>query len=144
MQTDEEAIRQLVSTWLTATRAGDLETVLGLMTEDAVFLVGGQPPMIGKESYAAKARAQADHGSPQIDGTSDIKEIEVVGDRAFLWTELTVTVTPAGGVPLTRTGHTLSVLRKEDGRWLLARDANLLVPVRASEGAAPTEEAPAG
>jgi hypothetical protein len=27
-----------------------------------------------------------------------------------------------------RSGHTLTVLRKEQGRWLLARDANLLAP----------------
>lgn len=30
-----------------------------------------------------------------------------------------------------RAGHTLSVLRKQDGRWVLARDANLLAPVHA-------------
>ena len=29
-----------------------------------------------------------------------------------------------------RAGHTLSILRKTDGRWQLARDANLLTPVR--------------
>jgi ketosteroid isomerase-like protein len=36
---------------------------------------------------------------------------------------------PAGGNPMRRAGHTLSVLRKEDGEWRLARDANLLTPV---------------
>ena len=30
------------------------------------------------------------------------------------------------GQPMTRAGHTLSILRKQDGRWLLARDANML------------------
>jgi len=33
---------------------------------------------------------------------------------------------------MTRAGHTLSILRKENGRWLLARDANLLSPVSKS------------
>ena len=28
-----------------------------------------------------------------------------------------------------RAGHTLTVFRKTDGKWLLARDANLLSPV---------------
>jgi len=37
MQTDEQQIRALVATWMAATRSGDVETVLGLMTEDAVF-----------------------------------------------------------------------------------------------------------
>ena len=27
------------------------------------------------------------------------------------------------------TGHTLSVLKKEKGKWVLVRDANLLAPV---------------
>jgi uncharacterized protein (TIGR02246 family) len=34
MQSDERDIRQLVATWLTATKTGDTETVLSLMTED--------------------------------------------------------------------------------------------------------------
>jgi ketosteroid isomerase-like protein len=39
-----------------------------------------------------------------------------------------VTITPlAGGQPLRRSGATLSIYRREaDGRWRLARDANLL------------------
>ena len=41
-------------------------------------------------------------------------------------TRLTVTVTPPSGEPITRNGHTLTILRKQHGKWLLARDANLL------------------
>jgi ketosteroid isomerase-like protein len=54
-----------------------------------------------------------------------------VGDWAFTWTRLRVTVTPPGAAaPMERAGHTLSILRKDGGRWLLARDANLLTPVK--------------
>jgi len=42
---DEQAIRELVATWLRASGAGDTETVLGLMAEDVVFLVPGHPPL---------------------------------------------------------------------------------------------------
>jgi ketosteroid isomerase-like protein len=36
-------------------------------------------------------------------------------------------MTPPGGKPVRRAGYTLTILRKEpDGRWRLARDANLL------------------
>jgi ketosteroid isomerase-like protein len=39
-------------------------------------------------------------------------------------------VTPPGGDPQHRAGDTLTILRKEaDGRWRLARDANLLSEV---------------
>jgi uncharacterized protein (TIGR02246 family) len=45
MQNDEQEIRQLVSTWMAASKAGDVETVLSLMADDVVFLVPGQPVM---------------------------------------------------------------------------------------------------
>jgi hypothetical protein len=31
---------------------------------------------------------------------------------------------------MTRAGHTLSILKKERGRWVLARDANMLTNVK--------------
>ena len=127
MGNDEQEIRQLVATWMRATKAGDTETVSSLMAEDVVFLVPGQPPMIGKASFASAARGQSTQGSPHFDATSEIQEIKVVGEWAFMWTKLTVVVTPAGGGGArTRAGHTLSILKKENGKWLLARDANLL------------------
>lgn len=128
MQTDEQEIRDLVANWMAATKAGDVETVLNLMAEDVVFLVPGQPVML-KADFAAAARAQASGEAPKFDGTSEIQEIKVLGDWAFMWTRLTVVAAPPGGAPsTTRSGHTLSVLKKEKGRWVLARDANLLAP----------------
>lgn len=130
MSDDEQAIRQLVQTWIDATRAGDIDTVLSLMADDVVFLVTGQPPMVGKDTFAEAAREQSQGGLPEFDGVSDIEEIQVIGDWAYMWTKLSVTVTPPGDAPtMKRAGNTLSVLRKEKGRWLLARDANMLMPV---------------
>src|SRR5262245_47399965 len=54
MEKDEQEIRELVETWMAATKAGDVEAVLGLMTDDVVFLVPGQPPM-GRAEFAAAA-----------------------------------------------------------------------------------------
>jgi uncharacterized protein (TIGR02246 family) len=133
MQNDEREIRQLVATWMEATRAGDIETVLSLMADDVVFLLPGRPPMIGKSAFAAAAQAQSAHGPPRFDGTSEIQEVMVSGEWAFMWTKLTVVVTPSGGAPsITRAGNTLSVLKKQNGKWVLARDANMLSPVSAS------------
>jgi uncharacterized protein (TIGR02246 family) len=130
MSDDERQIRQLVATWMAATRAGDLDTVLSLMAEDVVFLRAGHPPMIGKAAFAAAAAAQP--GAPRFDGTSEIQEINVVGDWAFMWAKLTVAVTPPTGAPMKLAGPVLSVLRREGGRWVLARDANMLTPVAAA------------
>jgi len=129
-KTDEEEIRQLVATWHKATKAGDVETVLGLMTDDVVFLVPGQEPM-RKAEFAAASRPQPGKPKPRIDSTSEIQEIQVAGDWAFMWTKLTVVVTPPNsGEPIERAGHTLTVLRRIQGKWFLARDANLLAPVQ--------------
>jgi uncharacterized protein (TIGR02246 family) len=132
MKSDEDQIRELVATWMSATKAGDLDTVLGLMTDDVVFLVAGKEPF-GKEHFVAAMKSGAS-GAPRpvIDGRSEIQEIHVDGHTAWMWSRLSVEVTPPGGVPVKRAGHTLSVLRKSGGRWQLARDANLLTPVNVS------------
>jgi len=128
MQSDEEQIRELVSMWMAATKAGDVSTVLSLIADDVVFLVPGRAPMRRCE-FAEGLKAQAVHAAPKFEGTSEIQEITVSGDWAFMWTKLTVVATPPDGSPPTeRAGHTLTVLKKQAGRWLLARDANLLSP----------------
>lgn len=128
MDEDESRIRQLVATWLAASKAGDVATVLGLVSDDVVFLQPGRAPM-RRDEFAAVSRAQAGPGGPAIDGRSDIQEVRVFGDWAFLWSKLSVTVTPVGQAPIERAGHTLTVLHKQAGQWVIARDANLLAPV---------------
>jgi len=129
MTSDEQQIRDLIATWMVATKAGDTETVLSLMTEDVVFLVPGAPPF-GRQKFA-ETQKPASGPRPKFDGRSEIQEIRVFGDWAFVWTRLTVEVTPpGGGATHKRAGHTLSVLQKVAGRWLLARDANMLAPVQ--------------
>lgn len=126
---DEQQIRDLVAEWMAATQAGDVDRVLSLMTDDVVFLVAGQPPM-HKAAFDKASRAQAGKDGPRIEGTSDIEEIEVRGDVAFARNKLSMNVFPPGGAPpMKRAGYTLTVFEKKDGRWLLARDANLLVKV---------------
>jgi uncharacterized protein (TIGR02246 family) len=126
MSEDEQKIRAVIATWMRATAEGELERVLDLMADDVVFLIAGQPPMRGKDAFAAASQAAA--GRFHIDGNAEIQEIIVSGNYAYCWNQLSVTVTPMqGGSPSKRAGHTLSVFRKEpDGRWVLLRDANLL------------------
>jgi len=46
----------------------------------------------------------------QMEGTSDIRELKVLGDWAYLRNYLTVTITPPGGEPVRRSGYTLTIL----------------------------------
>ncbi|HTU65880.1 MAG TPA: SgcJ/EcaC family oxidoreductase [Steroidobacteraceae bacterium] len=130
MKTDEDQIRELVATWMSATKAGDLDTVLDLMTDDVVFLVAGQQPF-GKREFAARMKPPVSGApAPAIDGHSHIKELHVEGNLAYLVNQLDVDISPPHGPTTRHTGHVLTVLRKQGGRWQLARDANLLQPVR--------------
>jgi len=126
MSADEQAIRDLISTWMTASKAGDNQTVLSLMTDDVVFMVPGQEPF-GKEKFAAAGKAMQ---GVTVDGTAEIVELQVLGTWAYVRNRLRVTVAPHGGEAVTREGYTLTLFRKTaEGKWLLARDANLLAPV---------------
>jgi uncharacterized protein (TIGR02246 family) len=126
MTDDEHAIRELVETWMRASQAGDIDTVLGLMTDDVVFMVPGREPF-GKEEFAAASRGMS---GVRMEGSSDIRELVVLGDIAYLRNHIAIAITPPGGTPMRRAGYTLTILRKgSDGRWRLARDANLLSKV---------------
>jgi uncharacterized protein (TIGR02246 family) len=119
---DETAIRSLVDTWLAASKAGDTATVLSLMTDDVVFMVPGREPF-GKQEFAAASDAMK---SVRMEAKSDIRELRVLGDWAYIRNHIEMTITRENGQPVKRSGYTLTILRKESGRWLLARDANLL------------------
>jgi len=126
MHDDEKAIRAVIAEWMRASEAGDTQKVLSLMTDDVVFLVVGRPPM-RKSDFAASQAALRD---TDMKTTSEIQEINVCGDWAYLWTKLSVSMTPRGGATVNRTGNTLSILRKQNGRWLMFRDANLLAETK--------------
>jgi uncharacterized protein (TIGR02246 family) len=124
---DEQAIRDLVNTWLSASKAGDTEKVLSLMAEDVVFLTPGRPPMRGRTGFAASQSALTDI---DLEATSEIQEIKVFGEWAYIWTSLTVIMTPKkGGAAVKRAGNTLSILQKQNGSWVVYRDANMLAVV---------------
>lgn len=135
MPNDEQLIRDVIATWMRATAKGDLPQILKLMDEDAVFLVTGQPPMRGRDAFAAGFRKALQQF--HIESTSDIQEIRVVGDWAYCWNHLSVTMTPIdkGGAPVRRSGYTLTIFRKQSGgEWVLFRDANLLAVEGSTSG----------
>lgn len=129
MQNDEQLIRNLVETWLEASKHGDLATLLDLLADDVIFMVPGKEPF-GKEAFAAMSQEME---NVQVEGKSDIQEIKVLGDWAWLRNYLTVTITPPNGAAAMRSGHVLTILQKNDGgNWVIARDANLLTPKTSS------------
>ena len=127
MNSDEQAIRKLVDTWLEASNRGDVATVLTLMADDVVFMVPGQEPF-GKEGWSEKMK------DVRVEGKSNIQEIKVLGEWAWLRQHLRVIVTPSNAKRSVLSGYALAILRKKpDGKWVVARDANLVTPERESQ-----------
>ena len=123
MSDDERAIRELVETWMRASKAGDTATVLDLMSDDVLFMTPGREPF-GKEHFRDSSESMRDI---DIDGQAETLEVEVLGDTAWIRNRLEMVMTPEGGEPMRRSGYTLTILKKGgDGRWRLFRDANLL------------------
>lgn len=122
---DEQAIRDLVQRWTSSTTKGDTATVLQLMADDVLFLVPGREPF-GKDAFAAAA---VNMKQTTIEVRSDIQELRILGDWAWMRCRLEVTMTPPQGESRKRSGYTLTILRKQsDGKWVVARDANPLTP----------------
>jgi len=125
MKNDEQAIRELVDKWLAASEAKDTAAVVKLMADDVIFMVPGREPF-GKEAFAQNAGSMKDVA---LKTKSDIQEIHVEGNWAWMRNHLTVTMTPPGGKPTRHSGYILTILNKKpDGNWVISRDANLLTP----------------
>lgn len=122
MQDDEQAIRRLISTWLSATENGNTDAVLKLMSDDVVFLVPGRAAMHKIDFIMGQAALK----NADIKTTAEIQEIKVFGDWAYCWNWLSITIYRGTDAPLKRAGPALSILRKEAQGWVIFRDANML------------------
>jgi ketosteroid isomerase-like protein len=94
------------------------------MTDDYILMMPGQEPM---EKAAFAVFCKGLQGTRIHYSTIRIEELQVLGDWAYMRCRFETMVTPSGCSPVRCTGHTLDILRKQpDGRWLIAREANLV------------------
>jgi uncharacterized protein (TIGR02246 family) len=122
---DERQIRKLIESWIAASNARDLPALMDMMTDDVVFMTPGRAPF-GKAEFAADVGRMK---SVAIDARVEVQEIEIFGPRAYVRNHIQVELTSPGQAPKRVSGYAMSVLRKEaDGRWRIARDANLVMP----------------
>jgi uncharacterized protein (TIGR02246 family) len=125
---DTRQIRQLVDSWIAASKAHNLRALMGMVTDDVVFMTPGRAPF-GKAEFTADVERTK---GIAIDARAEVQEIEVFGPRAYVRNHVRVELTSPGQAPKRASGYAMSVLRKEaDGRWRIARDANLVMPEQA-------------
>jgi uncharacterized protein (TIGR02246 family) len=128
MGSDERAIRETHSAWIDAVNAGGLDRLLALMTDDVVFLNPGRSAF-GRDGFCANFSAA--HQQLRICCVSELMDVVVVGEVAYTLSRDSLSVSPRGGGEESQlAGDRMTIYRKQpDGRWLLARDANVLSSV---------------
>ena len=66
---------------------------------------------------------------PEVTADADVEEVLISGEFGVTRTRLGVRITTFDGKTSRAKGYTMTLFRKQsDGRWLFARDANLLTP----------------
>jgi len=128
MTDDAREIRELIDSWIAASKARDLPALMDMMTDDVVFMTPGRPPF-GRAEFAADSERMK---GAAIDARAEVQEIEVFGPRAYVRNHIRAELTFPGQAPRRMSGYAMIVLRKgADGRWRIARDANLVMPEQA-------------
>ena len=120
---DNPAANQAHEAYVTAINSNNLDSLLGMLTEDVVFLSAHESVMVGKaavrpwlEGYLTSFKTHWD---------KPVQEFVVSGDWAFERYSYKSTDTPlAGGAVVEDTGWGLVIYHHDaDGKWRVARDA---------------------
>jgi ketosteroid isomerase-like protein len=119
----DSSARQAHRAYVTAINSNNLKTLLGMLTDDVVFMAPNDKPYVGKSAVrpwiAEYLKAYHTHWDKPV------KEFVVSGDWAFERYAYTSTDTPVGGgAPVIDTGWGFVVYHHDaDGKWRVARDA---------------------
>jgi ketosteroid isomerase-like protein len=109
--------------YVTAINSNDLATLLGMLTEDVVFLSPNQPVIVGKAAVRLWLEAYLKAFKTHWD--KPVQEFVVSGNWAFERYSFKSSDTPIGAGPVGElTGWGLVIYHHDaDGKWRVARDA---------------------
>ena len=109
--------------YVTAINSNNLETLLGMLTDDVVFMAPNDKPYVGKN--AVRPRIAEYLKAYHTHWDKPVKEFVASCDWAFERYSYTSTDTPVGdGAPVLDTGWGFVVYHHDaDGKWRVARDA---------------------
>jgi ketosteroid isomerase-like protein len=119
----DPAAHRVHAAYVSAINSNDLPTLLGMLTEDVVFMGAHEPPYVGKA--AVRPWLQEYLANYHTHWDKPTQEFVVSGDWAFERYAYKSTDTPLkGGDPVSDTGWGLVVYHHDsDGKWRVARDA---------------------
>lgn len=121
----KEILERRIGEWTAASESQDLEALLDLIADDAVFLAPGAPPVQGKPAVESMFRGVwakvKEHKQNFV-----IQEAWREGDSLFAWGEDSATILLTGAPePVHYKGHGVMILKRHlDGSWRFARGIN--------------------
>jgi uncharacterized protein (TIGR02246 family) len=89
---DTRQIRQLIDSWIAASKGHDLPALMEMMTDGVVFMTLGRAPF-GKAEFAADVERTK---GVVIDARAEVQEIEVFGPRAHIRNHVRVEIAAPG------------------------------------------------
>jgi ketosteroid isomerase-like protein len=119
----DASAHQALQAYVAAINSNTLQTLLGMLTQDVVFMAPNDKPYVGKRAVrpwiAHYLKAYHTHWDKPV------QKFVVSGAWAFERYSYTSTDTPvAGGAPMVDTGWGLAVYHHDaDGKWRVARHA---------------------
>jgi uncharacterized protein (TIGR02246 family) len=120
---DEAAIRSASADWSKAAQAKDLDKIVGVYTDDAVYFVNNGALVKGKDNI--KMSWQPMLGSPgtTLSWTTSYIEVARSGDLAYEYGTYSLVTEAKKGKPTEEKGKYVTVWRKQpDGSWKVAAD----------------------
>ena len=119
----DAAAHQAHEAYVTAINSNNLDSLLGMLTDDVVFLSANEPVMVGKAAVKPWLEGYLKAFKTRWD--KPVQEFVVSGDWAFERYSYKSTDTPlAGGAVVEGTGWGLVIYHHDtDGKWRVARDA---------------------
>ena len=123
VQPDIAAINALQRQADEAVKSGNTEGYVALLTDDAVLMPPGGPPLSGKNEIRAWGQQFANQFMVESYSSVD-HEVIVSGDWAFRRSGITWALRPrSGGEVIIQTGKFIIIYRRQpDGSWKIARD----------------------
>jgi len=115
-EADKEAIKVLVDHFFTAHETGDIETLMAVFSDDAIFMPD-DADIVDKKAARERFAPSFEHFDFKVDPSVD--EIEVSGDWGFVRCSYLMNATPkAGGEAVLHNGKFIFILKRQpDNAW---------------------------
>lgn len=122
-EADINAVTKVLKEYGEFNLAGDAKSWADLHASDVVKMPPGRPAITSRESlYEGKLKKFTK--TKVVGWDLEMKEIEIIGDRAYTWGvyKVKVEVLETGGI-INVDGKFLTIYKKEpDGRWVITHD----------------------